>query len=122
MGHGSRQFYATSKGFIKSKIDNGLSVLLDIDVQGAEKLKKAYVDDAVTIFIAPPSLDELVDRLHKRGTDDEQTINLRVKNARNELAKKDLYDYLVINDNFDTAYRKLHKIIEDKIGVSPFNI
>lgn len=109
--HGN--FYGTSKGFVQTKVEHGFSLLFDIDVQGADSMKSEYGDEAKAIFIAPPTLDDLEKRLRGRGTDSEDVIRLRLDNARKEILRKDDYDYLVINDDLETAYRDLRKIVAD---------
>ena len=100
-------YYGTSKDFIESCFSQGHSVLLDIDVQGADSLKKEYSHDTFTAFIMPPSMEELEKRLRNRGTDSEQTIQKRMKNAAKEISKKDEFDLVIVNDHFDRAYREL---------------
>ncbi len=109
--HGN--FYGTSKGFVLSKINHGFSLLFDIDVQGVDKIKKVFGDNAHAIYIAPPSLEELEKRLKGRGTDSKEVINLRLENARRELARKDDFDYLVVNDDLEEAFSKLKSVIDN---------
>lgn len=105
--HGN--YYGTSRGEVKRLQATGNDVILDIDVQGAEQVVRQTAP--VTIFIAPPSIDELARRLHGRGTDDEATIALRLENARDELQLAPTYDYLVINDDLEEATETLQSII-----------
>ena len=107
--HGN--FYGTSRPFIKSQIDTGRFLLLDIDIQGADSLKKTLPTQTVTIFIAPPSLEELEQRLRKRKTDEETTIITRLHNARKEMVKKNDYDHLIVNDNPIQSGQELCDII-----------
>jgi len=107
--HGN--FYATSNKFLQSAIYKGFNVLLDIDVQGAKKITKIY-PESITIFIMPPSLEELENRLKSRGKDDLQTIQKRLKNAQNEIAQKDFYKHVIINDLIDKASQELIRIIK----------
>ncbi len=102
-------FYGTSKEFIESNIDKGVDVLLDIDVQGAERIL-SYYSDAVGIFIFPPSFDELKRRLLKRGTDSTDTIERRLKIAREEIKKAFMYHYWIVNDEFESAYEMFKSI------------
>lgn len=99
------------KGTLKSFVDEGLksgwNMLFDVDVQGADALKKIYGAKAQVIFIEPPSMDELEKRLRDRKTDSEEQIILRVSNARKELSRKNDYDFLIMNDEVDKAYQKL---------------
>ncbi|MBF0298821.1 MAG: guanylate kinase [Oligoflexia bacterium] len=106
-------YYGTSKSFIKKQLDIGHTILLDIDTQGADALKNIYHDRAKAIFICPPSIEELEKRLVFRGSDSIEIIKERINNAKKELLKKDCYDYLVVNDNLETAYDKLKIIITE---------
>ncbi len=107
--HGN--YYGTSLGFVSSKVNHGYSLLFDLDVQGADNMKKQFGDEARAIFIAPPSLDALEERLRGRGTEEEDVIKLRLENARGELSRKDDYDYIVINDELDKAYSDLKNVV-----------
>lgn len=103
--HGN--YYGTSKRTIESAFRSGKSVLLDIDVQGAASLRKAFPLSSALIFIAPPSMQELEKRLRIRGTDTEETIQKRLQNARNEIARQDEFDCVIVNDDFTAAYAEL---------------
>jgi guanylate kinase len=111
--HGN--YYGTSKDVIQSAFDSNRSVLLDIDVQGAEQLLQSYPTQSVLIFIAPPSLDVLEARLRARGTDSEATIQKRLKNARTELAESGKFHHIIINDSLEKAYQELKQLLENKI-------
>jgi hypothetical protein len=89
----------------------GRDILLDIDVQGAQKIKRAY-PAAVAVFVLPPSLAELARRLSMRGTDDRQVIQRRLANARGEIAQRIHYDYFVVNHDVEQAVRVLSGIVE----------
>lgn len=103
-------YYGTPKEFVENKINDGKIVVLEIDVQGAVNVKK-NTDNAVFIFLAPPSLSELKNRIVGRGTETENDINLRMKNARRELEYIKYYDYLVVNDHINTAINSVNEII-----------
>ena len=111
--HGN--YYGTSKNVVEKVFSEGRSLLLDIDVQGADSLSKSYPKEAVLIFISPPSLEELEKRLRARGTDSEETIQKRVRNAREEMARKSAFPYVVINDSLDRAYSELKEIVKKEI-------
>ena len=101
--------YGTSIAAVRNVSDAGKTCLLEIDVQGADQVKKTDLD-AKFVFIAPPSYDELEQRLRGRGTETEEKVALRLKNARDEMAyleKKDYWDAIIVNDNVDVAYREL---------------
>ncbi len=86
------------------------TVILKIEVQGAQQIKKLY-PDAVGIFVLPPSMEELENRLRSRGTEDEEDIQKRLEIAKNEVEKSVDYDYTVINDDLDSASNDVLKII-----------
>ena len=111
-------YYGTSKSFIDSQLDQGYFVLADLDVQGADAMRAHLKDDTVCIFITPPGPQDLEKRLRKRATDSEEVIQIRLKNAREELKRKNDYDYLVVNDEIEKAYKKLCDIISDVMGAS----
>ena len=102
--------YGTPRKFVEDKLDSGLDVLLDIEVQGARQIKEKK-PDAVKIFIIPPSLAELRRRLVGRGTDTERAIEARLIRARQEYAEADFYDYIIINDDPDRAAKELAAIM-----------
>jgi guanylate kinase len=104
-------FYGTSKDAIEVQLDDGLDVVLDIDVQGAAILRKKGRPEATHIFISPPNLNELERRLRGRGTESEETIKLRLKNAATEIKAAAEYEYLIINEKIDEAAHLLASII-----------
>ncbi|WPU64774.1 guanylate kinase [Peredibacter starrii] len=105
-------YYGTSKRFVSEGIQKGHKMLFDLDVQGADAMKRIYGADAQVIFIEPPSVEELEKRLIARGTDALHVIQERIKNAREELKNKHKYDHLILNDNVDSAYEKLKAVVE----------
>jgi len=107
--HGN--LYGTSRAAIEAQQAQGIDVFLDIDVQGARQLREQQLPGAVFLFIAPPSLAELEKRLRGRGTDPEETVQLRLNNARREMEDADRYDYLVINDQLDEAVEILRAVV-----------
>ncbi|MGZ3709788.1 MAG: guanylate kinase [Bdellovibrionota bacterium] len=112
--HGN--YYGTSKDVIDRAFAAGKSVLLDIDVQGAESLRKAYPGATCLIFVSPPSIEELEFRLRARATDSEQSIQRRLTNAREEMARADIFDHVIINDQLDRAYRELAALVRKELG------
>ena len=103
-------YYGTSRVNIEEYLKNGTDVFLDIDWQGARQIRKQF--PAVrTIFILPPSLDVLRNRLVKRGQDSDQVINSRMDKAKNEIIHYDEYDYTIINDDLETAFEQLKNIV-----------
>lgn len=107
--HGN--LYGTPKIPLDKWIADGKYVLLDLDVIGGMNLKKLYKNDAISIFILPPSIDELKKRLKGRGTDSKEVQELRLKNALKELEYKDRYDYRVINDDLGRACQEIEKLL-----------
>lgn len=103
-------YYGTPRKFVLDNIEKGEIVLLEIDVQGALQVKKAY-PEAVFIFILPPSMDELKNRITKRGTESQKDIDIRLKNAFEELKFVDEYDYFVINDKVKNAVESIEAIV-----------
>ena len=105
--------YGTSKDFIDENINKGINVFLEIDVQGFQKLRNRNIEFR-SIFILPPSIEELRKRIQKRGLDSEGVIVKRMKNALKELGEAEKYDYLVINDVFEQAIEELLEIVINK--------
>lgn len=103
-------YYGTSMKVIQDKLDQGVDVLLDIEVQGAAKVR-ARCPEAVLIFIIPPSFEELSRRLHGRQTDDEDVIEGRLRKAREEYQEIGKYDYLVVNDKVQDAAAEIGAIL-----------
>lgn len=103
--------YGTLKSEVDQRLERGENVILDIDVKGAMRIKKVYGDDAITLFIQPPSIEELQRRLEKRATDDPEKIAQRLDRAKEELSYAQFYDYKVINDDLLKACDQAHDII-----------
>ncbi len=103
-------WYGTSKKFIQSQIAAGKHVLLDIDVQGVSLIQATGLD-MVSIFILPPSLEELKRRLVARATDNPEIIKKRIENSDKEIDQIPHYDYLVINKDIDVAYQDIRSIL-----------
>ena len=102
--------YGTPRAYVEEKLNAGLNVLLDIEVQGARQIREKK-PDAVMIFIIPPSLEELERRLKGRGTDTERAIEARLIRARQEYREADFYDYIIVNDDAEKAAAELSAII-----------
>ena len=107
--HGN--LYGTSRKAVEAAIDQGLDIILDIDVQGARQVKEKLGDKGVYIFVAPPSLVELKGRLAARSTEPESVIATRLANAEEEMKNIAHYDYVIINDIIDHAVEVLKSII-----------
>ena len=106
--HGS--FYGTSRNFVEEVRDAGKDIIFEIDWQGAKSIK-AIFPEAISIFILPPSLKKLEERLTARGQDSEDTIKARLSAAKSEMSHVNQFDYVTINDKFDDALEELQSII-----------
>jgi len=104
-------YYATSRSQVEEHLADKLNVVLEIDWQGAEQVRKS-MPDCVTIFIFPPSLAELERRLRGRGTDAPEVIERRLRDARSDMAHWVDFDYVIINDNLDAAIRDLEAVLK----------
>lgn len=104
-------YYGTPKKAVEDKLCEGKDVILEIEVQGAMKIKEAC-PDAVFIFILPPSVDTLKQRLEKRGTETAEVIEKRVSEARGEIEKAYNYDYVIVNDDLNEAVSDFIKAVE----------
>lgn len=103
-------WYGTPRAFVERQTGEGRDVILEIDVIGAQNVKRLY-PEAVTVFIAPPSLTELRNRLTRRGTETREALERRFETAREELRILTHYDYLVVNDVLEQAIREVQAII-----------
>ncbi len=103
-------YYGTPKEFVDKKLVEGEDIILEIDTQGAKQVREKY-PEAVYIFLLPPSLEELENRLDKRGSESDKSKNVRLTNARKELKEVHNYDYEVINDNLSDTVKEIKKII-----------
>jgi len=112
----ANKFYGTLKAKLNEIWHNGKIPLVDIDVQGAQKIKQQYQENALSIFIQAPSLEELVKRLKKRGTDSVEMIAERVAKAKHELALKNNFDQTVVNDELQEAITFCQITIENFIS------
>ena len=112
--------YGTSIEFVQSKLDAGISLILEIDVQGYRQINKLSLEYE-SIFILPPSMKSLEARIKNRGDDDISSINLRLENARNELICASEYKNMIINDSFDDALDTLYQIITQEKAIIQSN-
>tara|TARA_B000000475_G_scaffold237230_1_gene205660 strand:+ start:695 stop:1306 length:612 start_codon:yes stop_codon:yes gene_type:complete len=102
--------YGTLESFINERLAVGVNVILDIDVQGFNQIKEV-IKDTISIFIIPPSIEELKKRLTKRGLDSDDVIRQRLINAKTELQSAELFDYIILNQDFDKALDEILSII-----------
>jgi len=105
------KYYGSPRDQVEAGIEAGQSVLLNIDVQGAQAIRESGIPELTTVFIAPPSFEELEKRLRSRSTDSEEVIRGRLEVARKELEEQDLYDHVVVNDQFDAAVVELEELL-----------
>lgn len=103
-------YYGTSRSFVEQTLRSGRDVILEIDWQGGQQIRRLF-PEAISVFVLPPSREALEDRLRGRGQDPEEVIHKRLAKAQEEMSHYVEYDYLVINDKFDTALSELRAII-----------
>ncbi|WDP89006.1 MAG: guanylate kinase [Desulfobacter sp.] len=108
-------YYGTSKPFVQEQLDAGNSILLDIDVQGGQQIMETDLDP-VSIFIMPPSLEALEERLLRRGTDSPEVIRRRLDNAVGEMEQRNGYDHVLVNDRLEDAVDALSDIFAQALG------
>ena len=107
--HGN--YYGTPREPVEAVLAQGRDVLFDIDYQGTQQVRASAPDDVVTVFILPPSMRELRARLERRAEDPKDVINRRLRNSRNEIARYELYDYVLLNDDIQRAFDQLSAIL-----------
>ena len=112
-------FYGTSKEEIKTKYNNS-NLVLELDWQGAYAVKELF-DDARVIFLVPPSLEDLKQRLVTRNLDSPESIENRLSEAKKEISKSEIYDFLILNDDFDKAFEDLSQILFESISALDFD-
>ena len=104
-------YYGTPKEYVEQKMAEGKDVILEIEIQGALKVKKRF-PDALLLFVTPPSAEELRRRLVGRGTETLEVINARLARAAEEASGMEAYDYLLINDDLDRCVEEMHQLIQ----------
>ena len=107
--------YGTLRSEVDKLVESGYFPLLDIEVKGALNVQELYGPDVVSIFIEPPSMDELKNRLSNRGSETDESLSKRLKRAEMEMEYADHFDYSVVNDDLETAYAEVKEIIESYI-------
>lgn len=112
----ANNFYGTLKSAVHAIWEKGNTVVFDVDVIGGINIKKIFGDNARSIFIQPPSIEELENRLRKRSTETEDKIQLRMSKAEEELAHANEFDTIIINDNLEEAIDKVEKEIRQFLG------
>ena len=104
-------FYGTLKNEILSKIENGLDVIVDIDWQGTRQIENYLPDDIVKVFILPPSMEELENRLGKRASENEENFLKRMSEAKKEISHYKEYDFVIVNNDIETAVNQIKSIL-----------
>ena len=111
-------YYGTPKSTLENAIENDKIVLLEMDVKGAIRIKELYPENSYSIFIIPPSIIHLRERLKKRGTDSEKRIEIRLQRFQQEMEYKERFDHVMINENLDEATQELISVVNElKEGV-----
>ena len=105
--------YGTKKSFVEKTLNKGIDLILEIEVKGAEQVK-AKMPEAISIFIMPPSVEELEERLRGRNTEDEEAIQKRLNEAKREIEAGKSFDYKIINDDLDVALANLQEIFDSE--------
>lgn len=103
-------YYGTPKDYVEQQLEAGKDVILEIEIQGAMKVKEQF-PDAILLFVMPPSIAVLHQRLVGRGTETEEIINERLQRAEEEAVGIEGYDYIIINDDLDTCVKELHELL-----------
>jgi guanylate kinase len=114
-------YYGTPKAYVEEMLDHGKDVILEIEIQGAVKVKEKY-PEAVLVFVTTPDAETLYRRLTERGTETEEVIASRLARAVEEAKGMDLYDYLLVNDDLDTAVDEFHSIVQSEHSRTSRNI
>lgn len=105
------RFYGTLKAQVEKQLSAGENVVLDVDVKGGCNIKKIYADKALSVFVQPPSIEELHNRLNGRGTDAPEVIEDRIRRAEFELSFAPKFDHVVVNDNLEAAKQEAYETI-----------
>jgi len=104
-------YYGSSKVFLDEAIKNDQRVLMELDVKGAIRIKELYPENSYSIFIIPPSIDHLRERLKKRGTDSEKRIEIRLQRFQQEMGYQDRFDYVMVNEKLEDATQELIQVV-----------
>lgn len=108
--------YGTLRTVVESDLNKGYFILLDIDVLGAKNVKQMYGSEALAIFLSPPSIDVLKERLAARGTEDPYSLRTRLNRAEKEMAYSDQFDTKIVNDDLEKAYSKVRETVSTFIN------
>ena len=113
--YGTGKYYGTPKSTVLKYLKNDYDVILEIDINGYKQIKENF-PDCVGIFIMPPDIEELYNRLKNRNTEDEETIRVRIETAKNEIEENSIYDYIIVNENGKSmeAAKEIYDIINEE--------
>ena len=106
-------YYGTPRDYVEDQMEQGRDVILEIEIQGALKIKEQY-PDALLLFVMPPDAETLVTRLRGRGTESDEVIRQRLKRAAEESAGVEEYEYMIINDDLDQSVEEVHRLIDSQ--------
>lgn len=110
------RYYGTLKSEVAEKLNQGKNLLFDIDIQGALSLKKLYPKNSLAIFIKAPNLETLIDRLSKRNTESMESLEVRIKKAKQEMLYRDSFDLVIVNDQLEKALSEIEEAVKSFIG------
>ncbi|MGE3260923.1 MAG: guanylate kinase [Bacteriovoracia bacterium] len=111
------QCYGTSKAFLEAQVSAGKVVLLDVDVQGVDSLKKYFGERCLSVFILPPSMQELEQRLRSRNTESEDKVQARLQAARDEIEHAKRFDHQIVNKDLQKSFGELCELVEREVGL-----
>jgi guanylate kinase len=111
------QYYGTLKSEVERLWADGKDIIFDIDVHGATQLKSKFPNNSITVFIKPPSVEVLLDRLRKRKTDSKEGLIKRIKRAKKELTFESTFDHVIVNDDLKTAFDDTERLIKSFISI-----
>ena len=114
-------YYGTPRDYVEQQLEKGLDVILEIEVQGAMKIRKMF-PEALLIFIMPPDAQTLVNRLYGRGSEEKEAIRARLNRAVKESEGIEAYDDIIVNDDLDVAVRELHQLIQSQHALTGRNL
>ena len=106
-------YYGTPRDYVEDQMEQGRDVILEIELQGALKIKEKY-PEALLLFVMPPDTETLINRLRSRGTESEEVIRQRLQRAVEESKQVDQYEYIVINDDLDQSVEEVHRLIDSQ--------
>ena len=116
-----KNYYGTPRPYVEEHLSQGTDVILEIEIQGARQIREKF-PEAVLVFVAPPSMAVLKERLVGRGTETQEVIDQRLARAAQEAEGADEYDYILVNDDLDEAVERLHRIIQSEHFVMNRNL